>query len=264
MTIVQALLLGAVQGAAEFLPVSSSGHLAVLKSILEVGDVPILFDVILHIATLIVVVYVFRQRIWGIVRSIGRWIARRTNEADGENLRLAWVIIVATVITAVIGLGVGQLEIGASPRIVSALFIVTGFILIGSRFFSGTRDYREIGLRDGLIVGFSQGLGVFPGISRSGITITAGLVSGLNREKAGEFAFLVSIPAILGAFILTLRDAGELSQSVGAVALAVGFIAALIVGMAALTVLLRLVRSGKLFYFAIYLIPLGIVGLILL
>ena len=77
MTVVQALLLGAVQGAAEFLPVSSSGHLAVLKSILDVGDDPILFDVILHIATLIVVVFVFRQRIWGILRSIGRWIARR-------------------------------------------------------------------------------------------------------------------------------------------------------------------------------------------
>lgn len=264
MTIAQALLLGAVQGATEFLPVSSSGHLAVLKAVLDVGDVPILFDVILHIATLIVVVFVFRQRIWGILRSIGRWIARRANETDGENLRLTWVIIVATGITAVIGLGIGQLNIGASPRVVSALFIVTGFILIASRFFSGTRDYREIGLRDGLIVGFSQGLGVFPGVSRSGITISAGLVSGLNREKAGEFAFLVSIPAILGAFILTIRDAGELSESVGALPLTIGFIAALVVGTAALTVLLRLIRAGKLFYFAIYLIPLGIVGLILL
>ena len=254
MTIAQALLLGAVQGATEFLPVSSSGHLAVLKAVLDVGDVPILFDVILHIATLIVVVFVFRQRIWGILRSIGRWIARRANETDGDNLRLTWVIIVATGITAVIGLGIGQLNIGASPRVVSALFIVTGLILIASRFFSGTRDYREIGLRDG----------VFPGISRSGITISAGLVSGLNREKAGEFAFLVSIPAILGAFILTIRDAGELSESVGALPLTVGFVAALIVGTAALTVLLRLVRSGKLFYFAIYLIPLGVAGLILL
>ncbi len=264
MTIAQALLFGAVQGATEFLPVSSSGHLAVLKTVLDLGDVPILFDVILHIATLIVVVFVFRTRIGGILRSIGRWIVRRADETDGENLRLTWVIIVATVITAVLGLGVGRLDVGAGPRVVSALFIVTGFILIGSRFLSGTRDYREIGLRDGLIVGVSQGLGVFPGISRSGITISAGLVTGLNRETAGEFAFLVSIPAILGAFILTLREAGELSESVGVPALAVGFIAALIVGAAALTVLLRLVRSGKLFYFAIYLIPLGIVGLILL
>ena len=264
MSIVQALLLGAVQGATEFLPVSSSGHLAVLKAVMEISDVPILFDVILHLATLIVVIFVFRQRIRGILRSIARWIARRAGETDAENLRLTWVILVATVVTAIIGLGVGKLDIGASPRVVSALFIVTGFILIGSRFFRGARDYREIGLRDGLFVGLSQGLGVFPGISRSGITITAGLASGLNREKAGEFAFLVSIPAILGAFILTVRDAGELSESVGSLALAVGFVAALIVGIGALTVLLRLVRSGKLFYFALYLIPLGIVGLIFL
>jgi undecaprenyl-diphosphatase len=264
VTIVQALLLGAVQGATEFLPVSSSGHLAVLKDILAIGDIPILFDVILHIATLIVVVFVFRKRIGGLLRSVGRWISRRANETDSENLRLAWVIIVATVITAVIGLGVGRLEIGSNPRVVSALFIVTGGILIGSRFFAGSRDYRDIGLRDGLVVGIAQGLGVFPGISRSGITISAGLVSGLNREKAGEFAFLVSIPAILGAFILTLKDAGELSESVGTMALVVGFVAALIVGIAALTVLLKLVRSGKLFYFALYLIPLGIVGLFLL
>ena len=259
-----AILLAILQGITEFLPVSSSGHLAVLKAVLDVGDVPILFDVILHIATLVVVVFVFRQRIWGILRSIGRWIARRADETDGENLRLTWVIIVATVMTAIVGLGVGQLDTGASPRVVSALFVVTGLILIGSRCFSGTRDYRKLGLRDGLVVGFSQGLGVFPGISRSGITISAGLVSGLNREKAGEFAFLVSIPAILGAFILTVRDAGELSESVGAAALVLGFIAALIVGTGALTLLLRLVRSGKLFYFAIYLIPLGIVGMILL
>ena len=138
MTIIQALLLGSVQGATEFLPVSSSGHLAVLKEILDVGDIPILFDVILHIATLIVVVFVFRKRIGGVLLSIGKWIVRRADETDGENLRLAWVIIVATVITAVIGLGVGRLEIGSNPRVVSALFIGTGFILIGSRFFAGS------------------------------------------------------------------------------------------------------------------------------
>ena len=264
MTVTEALLLGAIQGATEFLPVSSSGHLAVLKSILDVGEVPILFDVILHIATLIVVLVAFRRRVAGVLKSIARWISRRSDDSDTENLRLSWVILLATAITAVVGLGVGRLDIGSSPRIVSALFIVTGAILIASRFFSGTRTYRDIGLREGLIVGLGQGLGVFPGISRSGISITCGLASGLNREKAGEFAFLVSIPAILGAFILTIRDAGELSQSVGALALIVGFVAALAVGMASLFLLLRVVRSGKLFYFAVYLIPLGVVGLIFL
>ena len=264
MTFIQALLLGAVQGATEFLPVSSSGHLAVLRAVMELRDVPVLFDVMLHIATLIVVIVVFRRRVGGLLRSIFRWVSRRSGDADRENLRLAWVIIVATVLTGVIGLAVGSLETGLRPRVVSALFILTGLILLGSRFFSGSRDYRGIGLRDGVIVGIAQGLGVFPGISRSGITISAGLVAGMDRETAGEFAFLVSIPAILGAFVLTLRDAAELSQSVAPAVLVAGFVAALVVGAGALTLLLRIVKSGRLYFFAFYLIPLGIAGLVFL
>jgi undecaprenyl-diphosphatase len=264
MTIGEAVLFGAVQGLTEFLPVSSSGHLAVLKALLDIGDVPILFDVILHVATLVVVIVVFRQRVGRILASIGRFIVRRSRESDATDLRLTWVIIIATVVTAAIGLGVNELDVGVNPQVVSALFIVTGLILIASRFLHGSRDYAAVGVKDGLMVGIGQGLGVFPGISRSGITITASLAAGLDRERAGEFAFLVSIPAILGAFVLTLRDAAELSESVGFAALAVGFVTALVVGLLAILLLLRLVKRGKLFYFAFYLIPAGIVGLILL
>lgn len=262
MTIIQGLIFGALQGATEFLPVSSSGHLAVLKTLLDLAEVPILFDVILHIATLIAVVVVFRARVAAILGSLARWIVRRSGDGDGENLRLAWVIALATIVTAALGLLVGRLEVGSSPRLVSLLFVVTGGILIASRFVSGNRTYREIGLRESLVVGFAQGLGVFPGISRSGITISAGLVSGLERERAGEFAFLVSIPAIVGAFALTLRDAGELSESVSFAALAAGFVTALVVGLVALVTLVRLVKRGKLWVFSFYLIPVGIAGLI--
>lgn len=264
MTIGEAALFGAVQGLTEFLPVSSSGHLAVMKAVLDLRDVPILFDVILHVATLVVVIVVFRRRVGGILASLGRLVAGRRREADAENLRLAWVTLLATVVTAAIGLGVNELGVGANPRVVSALFIVTGVVLVGSRYLRGARDYSRLGVKDGLIVGVGQGLGVFPGISRSGITITASLAAGLDREKAGEFAFLVSIPAIVGAFILTVRDAGSLAENVGALALVAGFVTALVVGMAAILLLLRLVRRGRLCYFAVYLIPLGIAGLIFL
>jgi undecaprenyl-diphosphatase len=264
MTVLEALILGAVQGATEFLPVSSSGHLAVLRSIMEIGDIPILFDVILHVATLIVVIVVFRKRVGAILAALGRFVAGRRRDDDRENLRLSWVIVLATIVTAAVGLGVNELNVGANPRLVSALFIVTGLILVVSRLYHGSRDFATIGVRDGLIVGLAQGLGVFPGISRSGITITAALAAGQSREKAGEFAFLVSIPAIIGAFVLTLRDAGELAESVGTLALLVGFVAALAVGFAAILLLLRLVRRGNLYVFAAYLIPVGIVGLILL
>jgi undecaprenyl-diphosphatase len=190
-------------------------------------------------------------------------MGRRSDDSDLENLRLSWVIVVATALTGAMGILIDRLEPGSDPRLVSVLFIVTGFILISSRFFSGNRTYRQIGLRDAVVVGMAQGFGVFPGISRSGITISAGLAAGLERERAGEFAFLVSIPAIIGAFILTLRDASDLSRAVSVPALAAGFVSALVVGIFALVVLLRLVRSGRLYLFAIYLIPVGIAGLFL-
>ncbi|MFW5689430.1 MAG: undecaprenyl-diphosphate phosphatase [Spirochaetota bacterium] len=264
MTIGQAILFGVIQGATEFLPVSSSGHLALLKNVLELSEVPILFDVLLHVATLIVVVVVFRNRILRVLAAIGRWVARRATPEDAPNLRLAWVIVVTTVVTGVIGVALNDLEIGLRPRIVSVLFLVTAAILIGARFLGGAREYREIGLKDALIVGAAQGLGVLPGISRSGITISASLAAGLSRERAGEFAFLVSVPAILGALVLSLGERGELAAAVGPAALVAGFVSALVVGLAALLLLIRLIRGGRLYLFSIYLVPLGIAGLILL
>ncbi|MFW5688200.1 MAG: undecaprenyl-diphosphate phosphatase [Spirochaetota bacterium] len=264
MTILEAILFGVIQGATEFLPVSSSGHLAVTKTILSLSEVPILFDVLLHVATLLVVVVYFRSRIGKVFVSLGRWVARNATDEDAPNLRLAWVIVVATVVTGGLGILINELDVGMHPKIVSALFIVTALILIGAHFMSGRRGYERIGLKDALIVGAAQGLGVLPGISRSGITISASLASGLSREKAGEFAFLISIPAILDALVLSLRDAGELAAVVSPAGLVAGFASALVVGLLSLVLLVRLIKSGKLFYFSFYLIPLGIVGLILL
>lgn len=264
MTILEALLFGVLQGATEFLPVSSSGHLALLKELLNLSEVPILFDVILHVATLIVVIVVFRERVGRILVSLGRWIGRRAGEDDAPNLRLAWVIVVATVVTGGLGIALGELEVGVRPKVVSALFIVTAAILVGAHFLSGSRGFREIGLRDALVVGAAQGFGVLPGISRSGITISASLATGLAREQAGEFAFLVSIPAILGALVLSLRDAGELATVVSPAALVAGFVSALAVGLVSLLLLLRLIRGGRLYLFAFYLVPLGVVGILFL
>jgi len=262
MTIWEAILLGAVQGATEFLPVSSSGHLALLKSFLDLQTVPLLFDVLLHVATLVVVLAVFRRRVVAILRSLARWVVRRADDDDSENLRVSWVILVATVITGGLGFAIDRLDLTLSTKVISALLIVTGLILIGSRFLKGTRDYSTIGLKEGVIVGLGQAAGVFPGISRSGITISSGMAAGLSREKAGEFAFLVFIPAILGALVLTLGDAGELSSTVTAGALVTAFATALVVGLGALLVLVRMIRSGNLFLFSLYLIPLGIAGVV--
>jgi undecaprenyl-diphosphatase len=262
MTTIQAIILGALQGVTEFLPVSSSGHLVVMKNLLDVTEIPILFDVLLHLSTLAVVVIVFRKIIGAIAASLYRGIARRTREGDRENLKLFLIIAVATLVTVVIGYAVSFLHVEQKPKVVSLLFIATAAILIGTKFVKGKKNYGDIGLKEGIITGAAQGLGVFPGISRSGITISASLYAGLSREKAGEFSFLISIPAVLGAFILTLRDAETLGSMVRTGPLALGIGVSFFVGLGSLLLLLRLIRKGRLYFAAFYLVPLGILSFI--
>lgn len=264
MSFLQALLLGALQGVSEFLPVSSSGHLVVMRHIMDLEEIPLLFDVMLHVSTLLVILIVFRKPVAALLRSFGRFIARKNDEEDRENLTLIMIILVATVATVILGLGISMLEMETHPKVVSALFIATGAILIVSHFARGTKDYGTIGVKEGILAGVAQGLGVFPGISRSGITISAALLLGLKREKAGEFSFLISIPAVIGAFVFELRDLDTLVTSVNPVALTTGVVSSFLVGMVSLLFLLRLIKKGRLFLFSLYLFPLGIFGIIFL
>lgn len=263
MSPLQAALFGALQGLTEFLPVSSSGHLAVLKDLWGFEEVPILFDVLLHVATLLVTLFVFRERVWRIIAALLKGIFRNkeVNEEDRVQIKTALIIILASALTAIFGFGLKDLILPS--RLISVGFILTAFLLISTRFIrQGSKSYRGLGWKDGLITGIAQGIGVIPGISRSGITISAGLMSGMDRQTAGEFSFILSLPSILGALILSLKDAGELGQSVPPLSLLAGFLSAAAFGFVALLLLMRFVRSGKLHWFAVYLIPLGIAGLI--
>ncbi len=264
MTILQAIILGIFQGVAEFLPISSSGHLLVFKDIMGLSDVPVLFDITLHLATLVSIVIVFRKRIIGIVVSIARWIGRKSAERDAENLAIVIPAIIATAVTAVLGYFVNKIDLNGQPKIVAGLLIVTAFILIGSSFFKGQTRYSGLRWHHGLITGLAQGIGVFPGISRSGITIGGGLASGMDRETAGEFAFLLAIPAILGALIMKIGDLGDLSASVAPLPMALAALFSCVVGILSLRILMPIVRKGKLAWFAVYLIPAGILGLVFL
>lgn len=268
MSVLQALILGAIQGLSEFLPVSSSGHLVLARSLMSIEGIPVLFDVLLHLATLLVVLIVFRRIIGRIIGAVVRALAKKGTDDDRSHLRLLLVVVVASAVTAVVGLGVSMLDVQERPDIVSALLIVTAAILVFAHLYRRARpsgrEYGELRIADGLVTGAAQGLGVFPGISRSGITISGALVAGLSRRKAGEFAFLISIPAIVGALILTLRDAGELSAAVSPPALIAGVASSFVVGMVSLLALLRLIQSGKLYLFAFYLVPAGVLGLVFL
>lgn len=266
MSTVQSLLLGALQGVAEFLPISSSGHLVLLRNVMNLGDIPLLYDVLLHVSTLIVVIIVFRKKILSILSSIWRWLRRASAPEDRENLNLTLYILVATVVTGGVGLVLSGFEeiFFRKPRLVSLLFLITALILISTLLVRGRRDYLQMGIFGALIVGLAQGIGVLPGISRAGITISVALLWGLDRQRAGEFSFLIVIPAILGALLLQLREAGSLFEVVDPAALVAGFAASLVVGLISLLLLLTVIRKGRLALFSIYLVPLAVATFILL
>lgn len=266
MSSLQSLLLGVLQGVAEFLPISSSGHLALLKNVMNLADIPILYDVLLHVSTLVVVVIVFRARIAAILSSIWRALRRSGRPEDGENLKLTLYILAATVVTAVIGFFLSRFEelFFHRPRTVSLLLLLTALILLSTLLSKAKRDYVNMGILGALLIGLAQGIGVLPGISRAGITIAAALLWGLDRQRAGEFSFLLAIPAILGALLLQLRQAGSLFEAVDPLAVIVGLLASFAVGLVSLLACLRIVRKGKLAWFSVYLVPLAVISFIAL
>ncbi len=283
MTIVEAILLGLLQGLTEFLPVSSSGHLTVAQRLFGLEEVPLLFNVFLHLATLIAVVIFFHKQIIDLLLVLYRWIfkksAQSSNEQQGLFLHANYLLeerakrqmiialILATIVTGIMGLGISTILPDLPIEFVYIGFLVTASILILSSRLAPkvNKDERQLSYvtpKQGLLIGFVQGIGVFPGISRSGITISGGIIAGLNRNVAGEFSFLLSIPAILGAFLLEVKDLDGVTSTIGLMPVFIGCLAAFVSGFFALSFLMKLIKKGKLEYFAYYLIPLAIVGLV--
>ncbi|MDR1748959.1 MAG: undecaprenyl-diphosphate phosphatase [Spirochaetaceae bacterium] len=263
MTIIQSILLGFLQGVAEFLPISSSGHLAVAQGLFGLDEVPLLFDVFLHLATLFSVILFFRKTIGNLFCVLGRFIIRKSRDEDKPALRLILAILIGTLVTGIFGIVLSSSVPSIPLKAIGVFFIITGALLVFSSWYEPKRSV-EPGPLQGLITGFAQGIGVLPGISRSGITISAALLAGIDRKTAGEFSFLLSLPAILGAFLLEFRDIGGLMDTVPAAALAAGCVTAFIAGLLSLRFLMALIQRGKLGWFACYLIPAGILTIIFL
>lgn len=269
MGFIESFFLGVLQGIAEFLPISSSGHLAVAKELLHLRDVPMFYDIILHIATLLAIFIVYWKTIWRLITTAVRFIFRKTTEADKSDLNFIAAVLIATFFTAVIGFALKDLVENLPVKIISLLFIVTGILLLVCDKFAENKTAvasvavenknTTIKLRSAVIVGIVQGLAVFPGISRSGSTISAGLLCGIRRSRIAEFSFILSIPSILGAFILDLVGSRTVPLNVGIGELAVGFIAALLTGIISLKLLTKLLQKAKLKVFSFYLIPFGII-----
>ena len=262
MSFLQGFILSCLQGVAEFLPISSSGHLLIVRNFMDLQDIPVLYDIILHLATVIVILFVFRKKIWSLIKVLFELKKLKTDEDVKNRFNVVLFILISTFITAVIGVLFKNMEI-TEPKVAYSMFIVTGLILFIGKFISGKVSFYKMGLKNSLIVGLAQGIGVLPGISRSGITITSGIFSGLSRDAAAEFSFIVAIPAILGAVVLDLNDAGELLSIVSINVIVFSFVVTMIVGYFSLKLLQKMLNSGKFHYFSFYLIPLGILGLFL-
>lgn len=265
----QSALLGALQGATEFLPVSSSGHLVLLREMLGVGEVPLLFDVLLHLSTLAAVGVVFRRRLADLCGAAADLLRppRRRRAAYGAERRLLQLLVLTSLATGGVGMALQRLGLPREPRAAALMLLVTAATLIAARLLRGAalpRPGWQPRWHWALVVGVVQGVAVVPGISRSGATIAAGVLAGADRERAAEFSFLAAVPAILGALAVSLPEASALGGIVGAPAIAGGLLASFAVGWLALTLLLRIVRRGRLHLFALYLIPAGLLGLFVL
>ena len=258
MTFVQALLLGIIQGLTEFLPISSSGHLVLVQHLLGLREAELSFDVSVHVGTLAAVILYFRQDILAILGGLARSLRSSAGRPEDRTYaRLAGLIVLGSIPTAAIGLalhGVAD-RLFASPLITGAMLLITGTLLYATRpgrLPSGAgRSLSMLTLKDALIMGVVQGMAVMPGISRSGSTIATGILTGIRHETAARFSFLLSIPAVAGAALLVLKDAVQ-QGSVHLPTCLLGGVAALVVGYAALALLVFLVQKGRLYLFAPY------------
>jgi undecaprenyl-diphosphatase len=255
-----ALLLGIVQGLTEFLPVSSSGHLALAEAFLGVEGGGVAFAVLLHAGTLLAIVLVFPGGVRSLVVGGLSWL-RLPRRPSGDAL-FAAKIALATVPGAVVGLLLeSRIEDAFSnPRAVGLLLFVTAGLLLTTRRAPGGEG--EVGWRDALVIGCAQALAILPGISRSGATISTALLLGIARPRAAEFSFLASLPLILGSVVLELPDLRESSAAGGGAALVIGFAVSFGVGWTALRWLLRLVRTGRLHWFAPYCLAVGLAAVV--
>ena len=268
MGYIEAIVLGLVQGLSEFLPISSSGHLALLENLFEIKEESVLFfAVLLHIGTLVSIFIVYHEDIYALIKELGLLFK---DIFSGKGLRieerpirkLGIMIIVSSIPTAIMGLLFSNFidKVFGSLIVISICWIITGFILFFSeKLKSNSKEIEGTKHRNAIFIGICQGLAIMPGISRSGSTIVGSLVTGLKREFAVEFAFLISIPAILGSAILEFPKAigaGIDPSTIGP--MIVGFLVAAISGYFAITTMIRIVSKHKMIYFSYYVWVIGV------
>lgn len=269
MNYLQAILLGFFQGVSEFLPISSSGHLAVLQRLFGIEKGNLFFSEMLHVGTLVSIFIVYRKDIGKMIveflKLIVSLVKREKNLRLNRYQRYAVMILAATVPTVILALLFKDTveKLYGNMNFVAVGFLITGILLwMSSKRYREEKDIEGVTLKDAVIIGTLQGVAIVPGISRSGSTIVGALFRGLKQEVATEFSFLLAIPAILGGGILGISDALKEGGAAFSMPLLAGVLTSAVVGVFAIRGLIRILNRKKLHYFSFYLWLLGAVILI--
>ena len=254
MNILKAIILGIIQGITEWLPVSSSGHLVIAQQLFDLEEDNVFFDVMLHVATLIVVLIVFREKIKKIIFSFFK-------KEPSYHKKLGYFIIIGTIPTAIIGLLFQDIFESMFDSLfpVGCMLLITGILLFGgeSKKFEKKKEMTKL---DSVFIGIAQGFAVAPGISRSGSTISTALFRGIDRDLAAKFSFLLFIPAMLGAAVGKIVEVD--SSEIDVFPILIGMIVAMVVGYFSLKLLLKIVRKRKLRIFSFYCWVVGILVIV--
>jgi undecaprenyl-diphosphatase len=245
VNVFEALLLGIIQGLTEFLPVSSSGHLVLSQALLGIDERGVTFEIVVHLATLCAVMWVYRRRVGELLVGMAG--------AKAEAWSYAGLIVLASIPVGLAGLFLRPLfeEAFSQPVLAAAMLLVTGAIVYTLRFTIARAPNDDVDVRRGLWVGAAQAVAILPGISRSGSTVALGVWMGVSPVRMAEFSFLLSVPAIAGAGLLQLGHVGE-AAALPVPPLVAGFAAAAVSGVLAIRWFVRMLRSGTFHHFAWY------------
>ncbi len=266
MSVLDAVLLAVLQGLTEFLPVSSSGHLVLAQQLLNLHDPQIVsFDVFVHFGTLISVVIVFWNDIIEILRSFIKAFTTfkaKEEHKKTEYFHLGIAIVIGSIPAGVIGLAFHRQieEIFTDPKFVAMNIVITGLILFLTRLAKPVKG-KKVGILSSIIIGFAQMVAILPGISRSGLTMSAALFMKISPVQAARFSFLLSIPVIAGATLLKAYTLIAFGTTIGFLQIIIGIAISAIVGYVSIKLLLRIMEKGKFSWFSLYCLMIGIFGI---
>jgi len=254
MEIINAIILGIVQGLTEFLPISSSGHLEIAKAILgeeKIGEESMLMIVVLHFATALSTLIIFRKDLVAIFRGLLQF-------KNNDSFKFSLKIVLSMIPAALIGLFFNdEIEVffGGALTLVGGMLLITGLLL----FLADKAKYSEkqVGIKNSILIGISQAIAILPGISRSGATISTAVLLGIDKEKAARFSFLMVVPLIVGKMAKDVLSGDIQYESATFLPLLIGFIFAFITGLAACKWMIKLVKNSQLKYFAYYCFAIG-------